>query len=284
MKLLKDFDFNNKTVIVRGDFDVPMDKKGKILDDFKIRKSIPTIKYLIDNQAKIILLGNGSLANVAKRLSQLLDHEVKFVKNIKGLGKTDITMLEGLTMDQERNTVLMEQISKLADIYINDCFAASHYELGSMIEIPKHIDKGAGLLLEEEINISKSLLEEPRRPLIVVLGGEKVETKIPALMKFLEHADHVLIGGVLAPAILHAKKLSLSYVDVSPEIEEILSGLELTNPKLHMPVDAMVGLKDRREDYLRQSGAGKNVFKHHCYCWNSNLAWTNGICRGRKIF
>jgi len=258
MKFLKDFDLNNKTVIVRGDFDVLLDNKGKILDDFKIRKAIPTIKYLLENQpVKIILIGNGSLSGVAKRLSQLLDHEIKFAKNIKGLGKSEITMLEGLTPEQEKDESFIEKLAKSADIYINDCFSASHHGLGSIIGIPKYIDKGAGLLLEEEINISKSLLEEPRRPLIVILGGEKVDTKIPVLMKFLELADHVLIGGVLAPAILHAKKISLSYVDVSLEIEEMLSSLELTNPKLHLPIDALVGLKDRREDYLRKSGAGK---------------------------
>jgi len=250
MKYLKDFDFNDKTVIVRSDFNVPFDKKGKILDDFKIRKAIPTIRYLIEQRAKIILISGNVV--IAKRLSQLLGHDVKFVKNIKSF-KSDISILEAKEDDES----FIKQLAEKADIYINDCFACSHLDIGTITGIPKYIDKGIGLALEEDIKIADGLLKDPRRPLIAILGGEKVGSKIPALIKLLDHADHVLIGGVLAPAILHSKKISLSYVEVELEIENILSSLELTNPKLHMPVDALVGLKDRREDYLRQSGAGK---------------------------
>lgn len=245
MKFLKDFNFNDKKVILKSDLCVPLDARGKIADDFTIRRAIPTIRHLLENRAQIFLIKGNVL--VAKRLSQLLDQEINFVKNTKALikSKSNITLLDSSC-----------ELGNLdfGDIYINDCFAYSHIESGLILG---NIERGAGLLLEEEINMANSVLKDPARPLIAILGGAKVGSKIPALIKFLEHADHVLIGGVLAPAILHSKKMSLSYVEVEPEVEEILKDLELTNPKLHMPVDALVGLKDMRQDYLRKSGAGK---------------------------
>lgn len=241
MKHLKDFDINNKRVIVRADFEN---------NDFKIRKIIPTIRYLIENRAKIVLINGNAL--IAKRLSQLLDQEVKFIKNIRLLNKFDVVMME--IKEDETN---IKQLAESCDLFINDCFSLNHLELNSIVNFPKYIDSCAGLLLEQELNAMDSVLKEPRRPLIAILGGAKTESKIPTLIKLLDHADHVLVGGVLAPVILHSKKISLSYVEVDPDIESMLSDLELTNPKLHMPVDALVGLKDMREDYLRQSGAGK---------------------------
>lgn len=278
MEKLKDFKFQDKKVILRANFDVPFDEKGEIFDDFRIRKALPSIKYLLEQEAKVIIIshigrpsegGRLSLQPVAVRLSKLLGQEIKFVKDcigrpaekvIKTMKSGEAILLENLRFyseEESNDEAFSKQLAKLGDIYINDAFSNCHREHSSVVGITNHLPSGAGLLLEEEIKTLSSILEKPKRPIVVVLGGAKIDTKISCLLNFLKIADHIVIGGMFAPAILHAKGISLSGVPLKKEVEEKLASIELTNPKLHLPIDALVGLRDHQLDYLRQSAVGK---------------------------
>ncbi len=285
MKTLKDFKFKDKKVILRTNFDVPLDKKGKIVDDFRIRKSLPSIEFLIESGAKIILIShlgrpqkmlgekgkkkNLSLSLIAKRLSDLLGKEVKFVNDSKGkkvermikkMKPGEIVLLENLRFYLEEfsnDNLFAKELASLADIYINDAFGICHRKHASVVGIPKYLPYGAGFLLEEEIKTLSSVTAKSERSIVFVLGGAKIGTKIPCLMNFLKIADHLLLGGMIGPVILAVKKISISGFSLGQGVEKDLAELELTNPKLHLPIDAMVGLKNHQENYLRQTAVGK---------------------------
>jgi len=285
MKTLKDFEFKNKKVILRANFDVPFDERGKIADDFRIRRSLPTIKYLLEREAKIILIshlgrpfenakrkaksGKLSLRPVALRLSEFLGRDVKFIKDCIGrhtqkavnkMQPGEIILLENLRFhpgEEANDEAFAKQLASLGEIYINDAFSNCHREHASIVGISKYLPKAPGLLLEEELKVLSSVLKEPKRPLVAVLGGAKIKTKIPCLINLLDVADHIVVGGLIAPAILAAKRISISTIPLDKNIEEMLNKLELTNPKLHLPMDAMVGLRNHQSDYLRQTAVGK---------------------------
>ena len=278
MKDIKDFQLHNKKVLVRTDFNVPINDKHEILDDFKIVKSLATIKYLKEQGAKIILISHLgrpqesekiSLRPVAKKLEELLGQKVDFIndcigrgaqKAIEKLSSGDIILLENLRFfsgEEQNDETFAKQLAGLAEIYINDAFATSHRAHASIIGIPEFLPSGAGLLLKEEITTLSSIIKNPKRPLITILGGAKLETKLPCLMNFLNKADHLIIGGMLAPVILAIHKISISGHHFEQDLEEEVKKIKLTDPKLHMPIDALVGLRDHKLDYLRQAGVGK---------------------------
>lgn len=278
MKTLKDFDFQNKKVILRANFDVPVDENGNIEDDFRIRKSIPTINYLLEKGAGIIIISHlgrplkekkFSLKPIAERLEELLSKEIIFAGDCVGKSAEKavsmikpgiVVMLENIRFEkgeEENSEEFSKKLSSFGKIYVNDAFSVCHREHASIVGVPKYLPSCAGLLLEEEMSTLNSLINSPERPLTVILGGAKIETKLPFLVNFLKIADHVLIGGKLAPVILGAKGISISSLHPGEEIEKKLANVQLTNLKLHMPIDALVGLKDHDEDYLRQSAVGK---------------------------
>jgi len=277
MNKLKDFKFQDKKVILRTNFDIPFDEKGEIFDDFRIRKALPSIKYLLEHQAKVIIISHIgrpsegtrlSLEPVAIRLSKLLDQEIKFVKDcigrqvervIKAMKPGEAILLENLRFhsgEESNNEAFAKQLADLGDIYINDAFSNCHRRHASIVGIANHLPNGAGLLLEEEIKTLSSVIEKPKQPMVLVLGGAKIDTKISCLLNFLNIADHVVIGGMFAPAILHAKGISLSGVLLEKDVQDKLASIELTNPKLHLPIDALVGLRDHKLDYLREAAVG----------------------------
>ena len=278
MNKLKDFKLQDKKVILRANFDIPFDEKGNIFDDFRIRKALPSIKYLLEHEAKTIIISHLgrpssgvrlSLKPVAARLSKLLDQQVKFVKDcvggqarkaVKAMKPGQVILLENLRFYSEERSnddTFAKQLANLGEIYINDAFSNCHREHASIVGITNHLPSGAGLLLEEEIKTLSSVMEKPKRPMVLVLGGAKIDTKISCLLKFLEIADHIVVGGIFAPAILHAKGISLSGFPLDEDIEKKFASIELTNPKLHLPIDALVGLRNHQLDYLRQSAVGK---------------------------
>ncbi len=285
MKKISDLQVNNKKVLLRSDLDVPLNEDGKILDDFRIKRALPTIKYLIGKQAKIIIIGHlgrpqeernakrrerkFSLEKIAERIELLLGEDIIFVKDcigkrvektIETMGPGQIVLLENLRFypEEEANDVgFAKQLASLGEIYINDAFSVCHREHASIVGLPKLLPSGAGLTLADEIKILDSILLDPKRPLVAILGGAKIETKIPCLFNLLSKADHILIGGKIAPAILAAKRISISAFPLSEQLENDLSKIEITNPKLHMPIDALVGLKNHQPDYLRESAVGK---------------------------
>ena len=283
MSFIKNFNWTNKKVLVRCELNVPVEK-GKILDDFRIKESIPTIRYLLKKRAKIILIshlgrpvgnvlpakrsdtaglvcnamsmqtaaqnlaGKSSIASrpkgfdlkqyslkpVAQRLEKLLNkkvcpaikkglakpqfNRVKFINDCLGekvkeeiekMKSGEIILLENLRFyngEEENDKKFAKALSQLGDVYINDALGACHRRHASIVGLPKFLFSGSGLLLEKEIKNLSKLIKKPKKPLIVIIGGAKIETKIKLIEKFLKNCNYLLIGGALASAILKEKR------------------------------------------------------------------------------
>lgn len=261
-KTLKDFNVRNKKVLVRCDFNVPLSEKGEIADDFRIVKTLPTIEYLIKNKAKVILMSHLGdpegrvqeklrLTPVQEKLTELLDLSIikapdcvgqEIKKQIEEMQPGEIMLLENLRFhpEEEKNDKNFAMaLADLADIYINDAFGCSHRAHSSISAITEYIPSGAGLLFEKEIKVLSAAIENPRRPLVAIIGGVKISTKIRLIKRLLEKADHLLVGGEIANTILAVKGICknrpLPPVSVLKEVEEI----DLNSPKLHLPIDLL---------------------------------------------
>lgn len=227
-KTVKDFDVKGKRVFVRVDFNVPLDDEGNITDDTRIKAALPTITYLIENEAKVILashLGRPkgkfnpkySLAPVAKRLSELLNKEVIFANDCIGpqveelvnkMNPKDVLLLENLRFypqEEENDREFAKKLASLADIYINDAFGTAHRAHASTAGIAEYLPSGAGFLMQKEIEIMGKALENPERPFVAVLGGAKVSDKIGVITNLLNKVDSLLIGGGMVFTFLKAK-------------------------------------------------------------------------------
>ena len=225
IKTIRDFEFKNKRVLVRCDFDVPLNEKGEILDDFRIRQAISTIKYLINEKAKVILMGHLGrpdgkaleelrLTPIQNKLMEELDVSItktqdcigeEIEKRTREMAGGDVLLLENLRFhigEQENDDNFSRELSKLGDIYINNAFANSHRNHASMTGVPKYLPSAAGLTLEKEIKSLSSLTENPRKPLVAIIGGKKVETtKLKLINKFSEKGNWVLIGDLVKKAL-----------------------------------------------------------------------------------
>ncbi len=228
MRTLKDFHFKKKRVLVRCDFNVPLDKQGKILGDFRIKVSLPTLKYLIKKGAKLLLISHlgrpegkfvkkFSLRPVALRLEKLLGEKVKFLddrigkkvkREIEQTESKEIVLLENLRFykeEQENDPNFAKVLSGLGDIFINDAFSVCHRSHASVVGITKHLPSGAGLWLEKEIKILSQIIRKPKRPLVVIIGGKKIEDKAKVAENFSKIADFVLTGNLVAEEIKKGK-------------------------------------------------------------------------------
>lgn len=223
MKTLKDFNVKNKRVLVRCDFNIPLDEKENIADDFRIKQTIPTIEYLLKNEAKVILMShlanNKSLFVIEERLE-------------KYLGSEEFTLLENLRFnkgEKENDDNFAKELAQLGDIYINDAFGVCHRKHASVVGVPKYLPSGAGFLLEKEIEVLSKVLKNPERPLVVIIGGNKIESKAKVIEQFLEKADYVLIGGRIAEQIkdksnkLYIPVDSKNGFDIGPKTIKIFS-------------------------------------------------------------
>jgi phosphoglycerate kinase len=243
MKTIRDFDVSNKRILVRIGYDIPLDNGGGILDDFRIKKSLPTIRYLIEQDAKVILISHlgrpesrdnkYSLKQVSLQLSGLLNKPVKFLDDCIGekieqevgrMSVGEIILLENLRFHKEETECGAEfakKLAKLGDIFIQDAFGVCHREHASITEIPKFLPSGIGLLIEEEMRILGELKEKPQKPLVVIMGGMKAKTKIKTINKISEVADQILIGHL-----------------IEKEIQE--QNFEIENPqKIIGPIDSL---------------------------------------------
>jgi phosphoglycerate kinase len=234
MKTLKDFSLKGKRVLVRCDFNVPLsEKEGIVLDDFRIRKTIPTINYLIKEGARVILMSHLGrpegraieglrLTPVQDKLMEYLDVSItkapdcigKEIEKWTGEMKSgEILLLENLRFhkeEEENDDNFSKELAKLGDIYINDAFGASHRAHASIVGIPKYLPSGAGFLLEKEIKILTDLIKSPQKPLVAIIGGRKVETKSKLIDKISETGEWVLIGNLLQNEI-RDKKVQLKF-------------------------------------------------------------------------
>jgi len=233
MRTLKDFNFKNKRVLVRCDFNVPLGEKGEISDDFRIKKTIPTIEYLIEKGAKVILMSHLGrpegkvveslrLTPVQNKLMEYLDLSITKANDCVGkeiedwinqMQPGEILLLENLRFykeEDENDENFAKALSKLGDIFINEAFSVCHRNHASIIGIPKYLPSGAGFLLEKEISVLTKMIENPERPLVAIIGGKKVETTKLKLIDDFSANGYVLLGG-LVDKELKEKNLKLKY-------------------------------------------------------------------------
>lgn len=245
-------DLKGKTVLVRVDFNVPIEN-GIVEDDFRIQKSLPTIEFLQKKGAKIILIthlgkGEETLAPVAKVLNKYI--KTVFVPEVTGakvseivraLENGEVILLENLRNDageQAGSKMFALELSQLAEIYVNDAFPVSHREDASIVLLPKLLPSYAGLQLAEEVKNLSHALNKIKHPFLFILGGAKFSTKMPLIEKYLKLADSVFIGGALAHDFLKAQgyEVGKSLVDEGKyDIQEVLK-----SKKLILPTDVVV--------------------------------------------
>ncbi len=272
LKSIRDFEIKGKRVLLRTDFNIPLDEKGEIEDDFRIKQTIPTIQYLIKKGAKIILISHlgrpkgkskkYSLKPVSSRIEELLNKKIRFTdkEEVGDINEGEIVLMENLRFhpeEMENDQGFAQRLSKLGEIYINDAFSVCHRNHASIVGIPKILPSGIGLLLENEINALSKVIENPKRPLIAVIGGIKLSTKIGIIKNFLKTADHLLLGGKIFEPFLIAKGILVGKTFLSEEMENELEKINLTDPKIHLPVDGVISLSGLEEDYLHKSAIGK---------------------------
>jgi len=263
MKFLRDAKVYNKRVLARVDFNVPLNEKGEIIDDFRIRSTLPMIKWLLKNGAKVILMShlgspkgerleNLKIDAVQQRLTEYLDLSVVKAPDCVGkeiedwtreMGSGEILLLENLRFhkeEEENDLKFAKKLAGLGDIYVNDAFGTSHRAHASIVGVPKFLPSFAGLLLEKEIKALNKLLKNSQRPLVAVIGGAKVSTKLKLFKELLNFADHLLLGGVLANTILKAQGLTVGKSVVEENMVAEAKKLILTGTNFHLPVDVVV--------------------------------------------
>ncbi|XOB41379.1 MAG: phosphoglycerate kinase [Candidatus Nealsonbacteria bacterium] len=260
MKKFSGFNFKNKTVLLRCDFNVPISENGEVLDDFRIRKTIPTIKYLIKQNAKIVLMSHLeirkkdlSLSCIVPKLNELLDKKVELLtdylesdanERIKRMRAGEIVLLENLRFhkeEEENNQEFAKKISELADFFVNEAFSVSHRNHASIVSIPRYLPGTIGILFEKELAVLSKVSENPKRPFVVILGGVKVQTKVKTVINLLEKSDYMLLGSKIGEAILSEKGI-LSQRDFKKY--GLVAKIDITNLKIHLPLDGFIGLKD----------------------------------------
>ena len=265
-KSLKDMVVKGKRVLCRVDFNVPM-QNGTVTDDTRIEAALPTITYLIENGAKVILathlgLPKGEVVEdlrldpVAKRLSELLEKKVMKTNTVIGeevdqaiatMQAGDVLLLENVRFEigEEKNDPdLVKAFATMADLYINDAFGTSHRAHASTAGVADHLPAAAGLLMEKEIDVLGKALANPERPFTAIIGGSKVKDKINVIDNFLDIVDNLLIGGGLACTFLKAKGYeignSLLEEDKIDLAKEFMKKAEEKGVKFYIQTDAVV--------------------------------------------
>ncbi len=263
---MKDLDLKGKRVFCRVDFNVPM-KDGEVTDDTRIRAAVPTIEYLVENGAKVILashLGRPKgevneemrLAAAGSRLSELLHKEVKSLKESIGesvekeigeMQQGDIILLENVRFhagEEKNDDTLAKSFAELADVFVNDAFGAAHRAHASTAGIAKHLPSVSGLLLEKELDVLGKALSEPERPFTAIIGGAKVKDKIGVIDHLLDKVDNLLIGGGLSYTFIKAQGHEIGNSLVEEDKLELarsfIQKAEEKGVKFYLPVDATV--------------------------------------------
>ena len=265
-KTITDYNLNNKTVIIRVDFNVPI-KDGKIVDDNRIVNSLETIKYAINNNAKVVLLShlgrikeesdkeNNTLKPVALRLSELLNKNIYFVEDmdfslikskIDNIGYGEVILLENTRFydldnkkESSNDLELAKNYASLGDIFINDAFGTIHRAHASNVGVGSLLPNGIGFLIEEELN-KLSCLDEPDREYTVILGGSKVSDKIKIIENLITKCDHLVVGGGLAFTFLKAKGYNIGKSIVEDEYLDFCKDMINKYPnKLLLPLDVV---------------------------------------------
>lgn len=265
MKYIENIDTTNKKVLLRLDLNVTI-KDGKIIDDTKIKKSVPTIKYLLKNKSHILIMShlgkvkteedkkNNSLKIVCDRLSELLEMNVNFISNTRSeelkraLDIYDISMMENTRFEDAPNKLESgcdEELSKywasLGDIFINDAFGTTHRRHASNYGISKYIESAYGFLINEELVGLEPIINNIKTPFTVIMGGAKVDDKIALIESLLKECNYLLVGGGIANTFLKAKEykvgLSLYSSDYVEKVKELMNQYK---DKIYIPIDVVV--------------------------------------------
>ena len=313
---IKDMNVSGKRVLLRVDFNVPLNSNHKITNDKRIRESIPTIKYLLNEGAKIILcshLGRPegrynpdySMQPIADRLRELLKKPIFLAKDVAGpdtfkfvraLNDGDILLLENLRFEpgEEANDLeFAKRLASIADIYCNDAFGTMHRAHASTAKIAELLPSCAGLLVEKELNVLSKTLNNPERPFVVITGGVKIKDKINLLSNLVENADIIMIGGAMAYTFMKAKGYnvgkSLVEKDKIPLAKLLLEKAENCGTKLILPVDnvvakefnfaaetAIVSTENFPRNALGMDIGPKTIAKYRHYIQRARTVFWNG--------
>jgi 3-phosphoglycerate kinase len=271
---VRDIDVHGKQVLMRVDYNVPQNDDGSIADDFRIEASLPTIKFLIERGAKIILISHlgrpdgevkaeFSLASVAANLSKKLDQDVKFVPDCigdvvlvatKDLASGSVILLENLRFhaeEEQNDRDFAEKLAKdsRADLFVQDGFGVVHRAHASTVAVTEFLPSVAGLLLENEYVKIKSATDNPIRPLTAILGGAKISDKIPLVEKFIDIADNVIIGGAMANNFLKYLDYDIGESLIEPDVDDVIKKIfdtahakfgDTFREKFLLPIDVAV--------------------------------------------
>lgn len=269
-KTIRDVKLDGKTVLLRADYNVPVDDEGNVQDDYRILQSLPTIQFLLKQKCKIVIcshLGrpegrqkNLSLANIGKRLEKLLKHDVKLANDcvgpevesaVKEMKQGDILLLENLRYykEEEANDKdFAKQLASLADVFVQDGFGVVHRAHASTDAVTKFLPSVSGLLLEKEAVAIMGAMQNPNRPLMAIIGGAKISDKIEILEVFVKTADIVVVGGAMANTFLLARGMEIGESLADPDdvdlARDILASAKKEAEKrsfvFYLPQDAVV--------------------------------------------
>ncbi|MDH3349702.1 MAG: phosphoglycerate kinase [Desulfobulbaceae bacterium] len=268
MKTIRDLDITGKRLLLRVDFNVPMDEQGNITDDIRIRRALPTIEHALSQGAKLIIcshmgrpkgqrIAKYSLNPIATHLQNILSKPVTLAPDCIGeevetltntMANGDIVLLENLRFHAEEtagDTDFAAQLGKLADTYINDAFAVSHRAHASVVGVTKHCNEcGAGFLLEKEMDYFHRSMNSPARPLVAIVGGAKVSSKLGALENMLDMVDCMLIGGAMANTFLKSQGVEVGASKIEDDLLEtarnFLNKAKEKKIAIHLPLDVTV--------------------------------------------
>jgi phosphoglycerate kinase len=266
-KTVKELEVGSQKVLVRVDFNVPMDDNGNITDDTRIQAALPTICYLLEEKAKVILVSHlgrpkgkvnprYSLKPVAQHLSKLLKQEVKFAQEavgfdakakVKSLQDGEVLLLENIRFyeGEEKNDLALSQaLAELAEVYVNDAFGTAHRAHASTAGVAKFLPAVAGFLMEKELAVMGEALAKPEHPFMAILGGAKVSDKIGVIENLLNKVELLLIGGGMANTFLKAQGFeigsSLLEEDKIDLAKELLTAAKAKGVKIYLPEDVVV--------------------------------------------
>ena len=280
MKTLKDLELAGKRVLVRVDFNVPMNDQGEITDDLRIRTVLPTLRYLVEAGARVIICTHRgrpkgqrveafSLAPVAALTAALIGRPVPLAPDCIGpkveaavaaLKDGDCLMLENLRFhpEEEKNdAAFSRQLGALADVYVNDAFAVSHRAHASVVGVTAHVrEKAAGFLLQKEMEYFQRAIGTPQRPLIAIVGGAKVSGKLQALQNMLGRVDRMIIGGAMANTFLKSQGYDVGASKVEDDLldtaRDLLVQARAKGVKVYLPVDVIAADRFAPDAVIKQ--------------------------------
>jgi phosphoglycerate kinase len=276
---LKDFNFKDKRVLIRVDFNVPVDKNNNITDDTRIRKTLPTINHILEKKARQLIFVSHfgrpegeynpdfSLKPVCKRLGELLRREVVLesnprVKNITHITDSPLVMLENIRFDKaedENDLALTEKLVSFADLFVFDAFGVCHRNQASVSGVPKFLPSCAGLLMEKEVEFLRDDMQEPSKPFVAIIGGAK-EDKIGVIDRLVQKVDTLIIGGVLANTFLKAKGVDIGASKYSQEtFNYAKSLLDKYHDKIALPVDFILSDKFSADSATKCAGVNERI-------------------------